>query len=100
MNKIIAMVLAMCLGSCSEKFGYIYDQDLQKPLEGVIVTDIVDSSKIDMTTKDGRFSFSDCNDLVITKTGFETDTLQKYGCKPNGKCFEGHIFYMKKKAMK
>jgi hypothetical protein len=96
MNKIIAVVMLIYLVSCSEKYGFIYDEQSKKPLEGVTVTDVNDSSKIYITKKDGMFSFSDCNNLIIEKSGYKTDTLEKYGCKPNGKCFDGHIFYMGK----
>ena len=34
--------------------------------------------------------------IATLEFGYKTDTLEKYGCKPNGKCFDGHIFYMGK----
>ncbi len=69
MNKIIAVVMLIYLVSCSEKYGFIYDEQSKKPLEGVTVTDVNDSSKIYITKKDGMFSFSDCNNLIIEKSG-------------------------------
>ncbi|MFC3161065.1 hypothetical protein SAMN05443633_101140 [Chryseobacterium arachidis] len=96
MSKLILIVLAANLISCSEKYGYIYDAKTKRPLEGVFVSDTKDISKKYVTKSDGMFSFSECNDLMIEKKGYKTDTLEKYGCKPNGKCFDGHIFYMEK----
>lgn len=96
MNKIFIIIFATFFISCSKKHGYIYDEQKRKPLENVVVSDTEDPSNIFITKSDGKFSFSDCNNLIIKKEGYKTDTLEKYGCKPNGKCFDGHIFYMKK----
>lgn len=96
MNKILTIIFAICLVNCSKKYGYIYDEKERKPLEKVVVIDKENPSNKFVTTVDGKFSFSECDDLIIKRDGYITDTLQKYGCKPNGKCFDGHIFYMRK----
>lgn len=98
MKKIclITSMLFMITG-CSKKYGYIYDRDTITPLAGVSVKDIQNPFNIKITEMDGKFSFSDCGNLIISKAGYKTDTLKEYGCKPSGKCFNGHIFYMEKK---
>lgn len=83
--------------SCSKNYGYIYDIDSKKPIKGVVVQDVNNPDNKIITDIEGRFSFYKCNDLIIRKKEYEVDTLQKYGCKPSGKCFDGHIFYMQKK---
>lgn len=97
MKKIVFILICHMLINCSHNYGFIYDDITKKPLKGVNVIDIQDVSNNITTKSDGKFSFSECGDLIIKKNGYKTDTLQKYGCKPKGKCFNGHIFYMKKK---
>lgn len=97
MRIIFVLAYFLLFLSCNTNNGYIYDYNTQQPLEGVIVKDVQKESRQLITNKDGKFSFSDCNDLIIMKAGFKTDTLNKFGCKPNGKCFNGKIFYMIKK---
>ena len=92
-NMLLLSLLLMI--NCSKNYGYIQDEN-QKPLKNVLVQDINNSSNKIFTNEKGEFSFSDCGNLIITKKGYKTDTLEKFGCKPNGKCFNGHIFYMKK----
>lgn len=77
-----------------KQYGYIKDIRTNLPIEGVLVTDFINKKKNTITDKDGMFSFSNCNDLLIYKKEYKSDTLKKYGCKPTGKCFNGHVFYM------
>lgn len=90
------ILLIPFLQSCSNNYGYIYDYETEQPLEKVIVQDILSSKNRVLTDKNGFFSFTECDDLIIFKEGYKKDTLSKYGCKPNGKCFNGKKFYMKK----
>ena len=92
--QLLAISLIFMI-SCTRNYGYIYDEN-RKPLKNVLVRDIENPSHKIITQGNGEFSFSDCGNLIISKQGYETDTLQKLGCKPSGKCFDGHIFYMKK----
>lgn len=96
MKSVFFFICLCLLFSCDNKYGYIYDFDNRKPLEGVIVEDINTYVNKIETGTDGKFSFSECGNLIIKKEGYKTDTLEKYGCKPDGKCFDGHIFYMKR----
>lgn len=96
MKIALFIMIIICNLSCSKKYGYIYDKENLKPLEGVLVVNINNSSQKFITNKDGLFSFKNSGDLIIKKEGYETDTLREYGCKPSGKCFDGHIFYMKR----
>lgn len=96
MKIILLGFILLIICNCSKNYGYIYDIEQNKPIEGVIVKDISDQNNKTITNTEGKFSFSECNDLILVKKGYKTDTLQKYGCKPKGKCFDGHIFYMKK----
>jgi len=96
MKKVSFFIIVIFLTSCSKKYGYICDEDLGNPIEGVKVQDIDNVSNIDITKSNGEFSFKECGDLIISHKGYITDTLKKHGCKPEGKCFNGHIFYMKK----
>ncbi|MRM83151.1 hypothetical protein [Riemerella anatipestifer] len=96
MKIIILSLVFIIFSSCYNDHGYIYDADSKKPINDVVVQDIINPKKQVLTDSLGRFSFIECNDLIISKEGYKTDTLQKYGCKPNGKCFNGKIFYMKK----
>ncbi len=95
MRYLLLITSLITILSCSKKYGYIYDEN-RKPLRKVLVQDIQNPSNKIVTQYNGEFSFSDCGDLVISKQGYKTDTLEKFGCKPAGKCFDGHIFYMKK----
>lgn len=74
----------------------MYDTVSRKPIKGVIVKDVNNPNNKTITDIGGKFSFSECNDLIIMREEYKTDTLQKYGCKPSGKCFNGHIFTCKK----
>lgn len=96
MKNILFIIIIMNFIGCSKKSGYLYDEDLKKTIVGVRVQDMESMNNVTFTNSEGRFSFNDCGDLIISHKGYKTDTLKKYGCKPNGKCFDGHIFYMKK----
>lgn len=98
MKKILllAPILILFL-NCTKNHGYIYDLETKNPMKGVIVQDVNNSNNKVLTDVDGKFSFSNCGNLIIIKVGYYVDTLEKFGCKPNGKCFDGHIFYMIKK---
>ena len=85
----------LVLLGCSKVEGFIYDEKRNLPLEGVLVIDIDNISNNTLTKDNGKFSFYNSGNLIISKEGYVTDTLRKYGCKPKGKCFDGHIFYMK-----
>ncbi|MBE0392678.1 hypothetical protein HNQ02_001483 [Flavobacterium sp. 7E] len=97
MKRILLISSFLIMYSCKNNSGYIYDLNKMAPLDGVIVQDISNPINKIKTDATGKFSFSECDNLIIIKKGYETDTLKKYGCKPAGKCFDGHIFYMKKK---
>lgn len=97
MKYLFLIISLATILSCSRKYGYIYD-DNQKPLKNVMVQDLENPSNKIITQVNGEFSFSDCGNLIIIKKGYKTDTLKKFGCKPTGKCFNGHIFYMKKET--
>lgn len=100
MKKIVLSLigivsLVIILFSINKKqYGYIKDIKSNLPIEGVLVKDFIDKEKFTVTDKEGMFSFSNCNDLLISKKEYISDTLKKYGCKPAGKCFKGHVFYM------
>ncbi|MDY3319610.1 hypothetical protein PG637_10015 [Riemerella anatipestifer] len=97
MKIIVLSLVFIIFSSCyNDDYGYIYDANSRKPISEVAVQDIINPKKQVLTDTLGKFSFIECNDLIISKEGYKTDTLQKYGCKPNGKCFNGKIFYMKK----
>jgi hypothetical protein len=96
MKKILLITILFISYSCTKKYGYIYDLDKREPLKDVIVEDVSNPKNKIKTDSNGKFSFSECKNLIIMKEGYKTDTLEKYGCKPTGKCFEGHIFYMRK----
>lgn len=97
--KTIFIFLFICqiyiTSSCSN-YAFIYDEKLRKPLENVKVIDVDDSTNISITDEDGKFEFKRCGNVIIIKKEYLNDTLEKFGCKPNGKCFKGHIFYMKR----
>lgn len=95
MKYLLSIISLIAILSCSRRYGYIYDEN-RKPLRNVLAQDIQNPSNKIITQDNGEFSFSDCGDLIISKQGYKTDTLEKFGCKPAGKCFDGHIFYMKK----
>ncbi|ANO47478.1 hypothetical protein HUE46_04900 [Flavobacterium columnare] len=94
-NITLFLFLTFVTFSCKD-YAYILDEKDQKPLENVKVTDLDDSTNISITDKEGKFQFKRCGNVVIQKEGYVKDTLEKFGCKPNGKCFKGHIFYMKR----
>jgi hypothetical protein len=94
-NKLLYIIgISVLIVSCNGNYGFILDDTNEKPLQNVLVKDIDDSTNYVFTNKEGKFKFSDCGDLIISKKGFKTDTLPKYGCRPNMKCFNGHFFYM------
>lgn len=98
-KKVLCLIGIVLLGiilfSINRKqYGYIKDINSNLPIEGVLVKDFINQKRYTVTDKDGMFSFSNCNDLLISKKEYKSDTLKKYGCKPTGKCFNGHVFYM------
>jgi hypothetical protein len=90
---MINMFFCLFITSCNN-YGYIYDLETQKPVKNVLVEDLENKLNITFTDDEGMFEFKNCGDLKINKNGYVIDTLNKFGCKPNGKCFNGHIFYM------
>lgn len=90
----ILIFSVVLFSNCTKQHGYIKDIDTNLPVKGVLVTDFLDKENYTFTDQNGMFSFSHCNDLIISKKYFKTDTLKKYGCKPSGKCFNGHVFYL------
>ncbi|OWP83394.1 hypothetical protein BWK59_10705 [Flavobacterium davisii] len=79
-----------------KNYAYIFDEKEEKPLEGVLVIDLNNNSNRTYTDKNGKFSFTECGNVLIQKKGFKSDTLKDYGCKPDPYCFKGKVFYMKR----
>lgn len=96
---LFILIISFC-SSCERNYGYILDINDKKPMSNVIVIDLNDATNFTLTDKKGKFIFDNCGDLLIKKVGFSTDTLEKYGCRPNMNCFNGHIFYMEKRKVK
>lgn len=94
--KIILILLISLLNNSCKRYGYVYSDKEDKPIEGILVIDLKDISNKTYTDKNGKFSFNDCGSVIIEKKGYQKDTLKDYGCKPNPDCFNGKIFYMKK----
>lgn len=96
MKKRITLVFFISLLSIGCKnYAYVFDENEAIPLEGVLVIDLNDNSNKTYTDKNGKFSFRECGSVLIIKKGFQTDTLNDYGCKPDPYCFNGKIFYMR-----
>lgn len=93
---LIIAIISIFLGSCEKNYGYILDYENSKPMENVLVRDLNDLTNYVLTNEKGEFEFSECGDLIISKVSYKDDTLYKYGCRPNMRCFNGHIFYMEK----
>jgi hypothetical protein len=96
MKNFIVLIVLLGNYSCSKNYGYIYDPKTKLPIQNVKVQDLKNLNNKTITDKEGKFLFSECGNLIISKIGYKTDTLEKYGCKPSGKCFDGHIFYINK----
>ena len=96
MKTIFIVLTSIFLNSCERNYGYILDDENGKPLKNVLVTDLDDSTNYVVTNEKGEFKFSKCGDLIISKLNYKNDTLEKFGCKPGPKCFDGHSFYMEK----
>ena len=98
----IGVVLFILIGisiylPSSIQYGYILDEKTLKPVKNVMVRDLYHPSKITYTNEDGRFHLFNCFDVRIEKDGYKADTLERFGCRPDPDCFDGHIFYMNQK---
>ncbi|MBE8726789.1 hypothetical protein [Flavobacterium hungaricum] len=90
----IILFIIILFSNCTKQHGYIKDIETNLPIQGVLLTDCIDKQNYTTTDENGMFSFINCNDLSISKKFYKSDTLKKHGCKPSGKCFNGHVFYM------
>lgn len=74
--KILCSIFVLITTIGCSDYGYIQDSDTHKPIKGVLVQDIINPDNEIVTGIDGKFSFSECENLIITKEGYKTDTLK------------------------
>ncbi|UTN02714.1 carboxypeptidase-like regulatory domain-containing protein [Flavobacterium bizetiae] len=103
MRKFVYLFIFLLTISCnnSKYYGYVYNFEKRKPLEGVKVYDVC-NKRVIITDKDGYFEIDQTKNcsgtLVFQKTKFHSDTIRSISIQSGEfmrEVFKGDTIYLR-----